>query len=53
MSKNDKGSSPEGYKHAFALKSIRSLQFHRMGNTVNSHGHLVEVRAFNATEAAK
>jgi len=53
MSKNTKGSSPEGYKHTFARMSIRYLRFHMMGNTTNNHSHLVEVRAFNTTEAAK
>jgi hypothetical protein len=53
MSRNTKGSSPEGYKHAFDLMSIRCLRFHMMGNTTNNHGHLVEVRVLNTTEAAK
>ena len=53
MSKNTQGSSPEGYKHTFDLMSVRYLRFHMMGNTTNNHGHLVEVRAFNTTEAAK
>jgi len=53
MSTNTKGSGPEGYKHTFDLMSIRYLRFHMMGNTTNDHGHLVEVRAFGTTEAAK
>ncbi len=53
MSQNTKGSSPEGYKHNFDLMSIRCLRFHMMGNTTNNHGHLVEVRAFNTTDAGK
>jgi hypothetical protein len=53
MSQNAKGSSPEGYKHSFDLMSIRYLRFQMMGNTTNNHGHLVEVRALNTTEAAK
>ena len=53
MSKNTKGSGPEGYKHTFGLMSIRYLRFHMMGNTTNNHGHLVEVRAFNTSETAK
>jgi hypothetical protein len=53
MSQNTKGSGPEGYKHTFDLMSIRYLRFHMMGNTTNNHGHLVEVRAFNTSEAVK
>jgi hypothetical protein len=33
--------------------SICYLRFHMMGNTTNDHGHLVEVRAVNTTEAGQ
>jgi hypothetical protein len=46
MSQNNKPSSPEGYTHKFAAREIKLLRIHPQGNSVNNHGHLSEVRAF-------
>jgi hypothetical protein len=46
MSENAKPSGAEGYAHEFQPVTVKSLRIHVLGNTVNDHGHLCELRAF-------
>jgi hypothetical protein len=43
---NAKPSGPEGTTHRFETAAIKALRIHVHGNTVNDHGHLSEVRAY-------
>jgi hypothetical protein len=51
-SKNAQPSGPEGYTHKFELQSVRFLRIHTLGNTVNDHGHLTEISAYDTTTNA-
>jgi len=48
-SKNAKPSGPEGYHHQFEPQSVRYLRYRAMGNSVNNHGHLTEICAYDTT----